>query len=497
MKNLIYSGLFVSIGLFLGRLTGFGREAFIAANFGATEQTDLIIVFLSTPDILVNLLVGGALGMALIPEFKQISANSAKRLYQQILIVMIVSFSIFALFMSFYSESILLLLAPGISEDGVRAFSGMFSMTFIAIPLTVASGVTTAFLHHNHKFIVAGLGTLIFNSTLIVSLYMANIIGRESVLYCVSLGVCVGALIRWLSQVINSKTSPFCRFTFSNSLISTSLMKRYFYCVLTGGIIFLLPVVARAIASGSGPGELSLVNYAIKLVEFPLGVVLTVFSIIFFPRFSEIFSQGSQKQFLELFQNVSLCVLALSFAIFVPLHIFSLSIVELVYGWGQLTPDQLDKISSYFQHISFTLPFQGMNALLIAVCASRKDTLFPLLASSFLAFLFMIIGYSLIHEIPDVFNLMIIVYALLTVSLLSILSFRHDISIFTNRDFVLDLLKLLVLLVGFYMFTLQVSYLRFGIFGELLFASCSAALFLIGCTYSSRNIRAMIKINKG
>ena len=493
---MLISGLLVSFGLFVGRLSGFVREAYIASQFGATEQADLIIIFLSAPDILVNLLVGGALGMALIPEFKQLDQMSSIRLYQQVLVVLIVMFSAISLVAYFYAGYILSLLAPGLNDGTIEKYRNTFAITFIAIPLTVATGVTAAFLHYKGKFLVPALGTFVFNIVLIISLYMANKLEPKNVLFLISLGVCLGAVIRWVTQLLDSRTLPFNRVFLKKCVINSSLVKRYFYCVLTGGMIFLLPVVARAIASQSGVGELSLVNYAIKLVEFPLGVVLTVFTIVLFPKFSSLSAQGKNNEFLVIFKQTLLTVIAISFAIYVPLNHFSLSFVYLVYDWGGLTLGQLDKVSAYFNHVSLTLPFQGINALLIAVIVSRKDALSPLICSTGLTAIFIMIGYGFVVDISAVFNLMIITYAVLSIVLLVIILVKHRVS-FVSNTFVFDFFKLLGAAIIYYWLLSQVTFLQLSIWRDLFISGVSSLVFLVVCVVLSHNIRQIIKVQKG
>ncbi|QUM77870.1 hypothetical protein HWV00_17465 [Moritella sp. 24] len=496
MRNLLVSSLFVSIGLFIGRLSGFVRETFIASTFGASEQTDLIIVFLSTPDVLVNLLVGGALGMALIPEFKRLDKEAAKALYQQIIMLLLGTFCIFSICAYFFAGDILNAFAPGLSDTVIQKYSSTFAITFIAIPLTVSAGITTAFLHSNGKFLIPALGTFIFNLVLIASLYITSLFDAEYILFIISIGVCSAAFVRWTSQVINSQVIPFSFSAFKQNLVSSSLLRRYFYGVLTGGIIFLMPVVTRAIASENGAGELSLVNYAIKLVEFPLGVVLTVFSIVFFPRFSGLFAADNERDFLTTFKRVILSVIAISFAVFVPLQHFSASVVTLIYDWNQLNVEQLDKISIYFNSAVRTLPFQGVNALLIAVLASRRDTLSALLCSTGLAILFFTIGYGVVSSIDELFDLMVLTYALLSLSLFLVLVVKHKIDI-VNQHFIIDFIKLVVAAVIYAWLLSQINLVQASIWLDMLVASISCIIFLVLCVLMNKDIRQIIKSKKG
>lgn len=496
MRKLIVSGLFVSIGLFLGRIAGFLREAYIASKFGASEQTDLIIVFLSTPDILVNLLVGGALGMALIPEFKSLSRKNATLLYQQVFLTLFFVFLILGGIGALYSSTVLKLLAPGFSYTTIQNYSPTFSITFVAIPLSVAAGVTTAYLHYNNKFFIASLGTLIFNLIIILSLYFSSYVNENIILFVISIGVCIAAFLRWLSQSVTTKISPISRLSLSRNLISSSLIKRYFYCVLTGGIIFIIPVIARALGSQNGSGELSLINYAIKLVEFPLGVLLTVFSIIFFPYFAELYAKNDEKEFLFTFNRVLLIVIIISMSVFIPLNHFSSAITHLIYDWGQLKTEQLYKISDYLKAVSLTLPFQGVNALLVAVLAARRDTFNPLVISSFLVIFFITVGYVFITNISDIFNLMVFVYATFTFSLLVIVAKKHHISFLSKNVFIIEFLKVIAISLFYYLLLTQISISQF-LWMDLLIASISSVVFLLTCAYCCSDTRQIIKIRRG
>lgn len=64
-RSLLSAGLFLSLALMAGRLAGFGREVLLASSLGLSEQADIAIVLLTVPDLLVNLLLSGGIGVAL------------------------------------------------------------------------------------------------------------------------------------------------------------------------------------------------------------------------------------------------------------------------------------------------------------------------------------------------------------------------------------------------------------------------------------------------
>lgn len=70
-SRLISNALWISLGVFLGRVAGFVREILIAGQFGVSLEADIAVVLLTAPDVLTNLLMGGALSAVLIPRFKR------------------------------------------------------------------------------------------------------------------------------------------------------------------------------------------------------------------------------------------------------------------------------------------------------------------------------------------------------------------------------------------------------------------------------------------
>ncbi|WP_407299157.1 lipid II flippase MurJ [Morganella morganii] len=99
--------------------------------------------------------------------------------------------------------------------------------------------------------------------------------------------------------------------------------------------MLLVPVIIRAISSTYGDGYLSISNYALKLVDLPLTVVLSVFSIIFLPKLSGINGVNDRKKFNIIISDLIFVILLLSSIISIIIYMFSDYIVSLVYGWGK------------------------------------------------------------------------------------------------------------------------------------------------------------------
>ena len=158
-SSFIKAGLIISTGIFLGRLMGFARDLCLMHVFGVSSNSDIAILALTIPDILVSLLVAGGLSVALIPEFKSLSKKNSFILFSQtsILIVYIFSFLVFCL--SYNSSVLVGIFAPGLNSEAFLKAQSIIAGVIWLIPLTVLSGVTTAYLQANNKFAMPAMGT--------------------------------------------------------------------------------------------------------------------------------------------------------------------------------------------------------------------------------------------------------------------------------------------------------------------------------------------------
>src|SRR5260370_25048206 len=74
VRALAQGGLVVMAGLLLSRLVGGVRNIVIAAHFGAGAEYGAYVAAISLPDLVFQVLVGGAVGSAFIPVFKRYHA---------------------------------------------------------------------------------------------------------------------------------------------------------------------------------------------------------------------------------------------------------------------------------------------------------------------------------------------------------------------------------------------------------------------------------------
>jgi len=292
---MIRAGLIVSAGLLLGRIAGFLREALIATTFGASAEADIVILALTIPDLLVNVLAGGALSVALIPEFKRLGQPRAAGLFIQASLITALGFAAIAALASLFSERLVFVFAPGLDATSMARAAALVGLTIWLIPLTSLAGISRAYLQAHGRFGIESLGTLIYNLAVIAGLIL--VAAQQGGLKLVCAFVILGGLLRWGSQLMVLPRPVFLSHGLRQRLVDQKLMIRFLQASSAGGLLLLLPVTARALASYSGEGAIASFNYAIKLTEFALGVTITVLAVAIFPKLSESFAARDEVPF--------------------------------------------------------------------------------------------------------------------------------------------------------------------------------------------------------
>lgn len=428
INKIALSALIVSSGLFIGRVSGFFREVLIASEFGASLSTDFIVLLLTTPDFLVSLLMGGALTMALIPEFKSLNEEDRTILFQQVSCVMLL-FGFFVLLICYlFKTEIITFLAPGMDTNFIVDNEKYFLYSLTAIPFSLATGASIAFLNANNRFTITSLGTLFFNIIIILSIMLSSYF--DSGFLSISLGLLCAAIFRWLTQLNVIRVFPISIY-WSRSLISKELVRRYIYALFSGGIIFALPVVIRSVASFEGEGVLSLINYTTKLIDLPLILVSTAFSVVILPRLSELYYSGNEVQFQKMARLAVFIVAFVSTLLLIPLVFNRQIIVQVIYGWGVLSVDHKNQIAEFLSIYAFTLPFQCINGIILAVFSSRRDTKTPFIITTALSFLLFSFLFLSSPSINTSLSILVLFYSAMTLTLLLALKVKHDFYLFT------------------------------------------------------------------
>ena len=354
LKRLFLYNIIISGGVLLGRISGYIRELLIAYKFEVSNSSDEIILMLTTPDLLNNLLAGGVMSGLLIP------ALSRNPIVEPMLSEFTRKLFIFFLFLYIALGVVLILIYDS-------HLTSMLLVSLLVIFPNIITFVSSSYLQFKKRFAAQSLNTLVFNFTIIVIL----ILGFKNFLF--AFGIIAAAFIRmfWVAFDLRStdvnlrNILPLKDSNFFNS-------KTLIAMIFANGLIFIFPMLDKVFAYFLEDGAVSILSYAEKIYLFPVSVFLTTFSVAIFPDLSLMVAQKKHAKIKALlFRSVSLnLILSVFFALVI--FYFNEGIVSLFYGLVNVGDDNIKAISNVLGGYVFTVVLAGTNSILLNLFFAYK-----------------------------------------------------------------------------------------------------------------------------
>ena len=354
-NNLIKSSLFLSLALLLGRISGVLREWIISFKLGFSKETDVAVLLLSFPDFITSLLLAGGFSTALIPLLKKYTPDIAKAIFLKMLFYVGIFASLVSLFLFLFPKVWLLLLAPGIDFQIMKLKLPLL-LTFISIPFAMMSCVFTAYLNSNNKFFVSGLGTLIFNTCIIIALLICS--NETYLLIFLSLGILSGSLLRFKTQQIN-QPEVVSKVNWETSFFDFSFIKNFLLASFCSSIAIMVPFLARTSCSFFGEGQIAIFNYANKFIEIPLSVFITTIGVVLYPLLCS--SDSKKKKYYETVALQKTLLFSFVFLIFG--LFFGDNILQVIYQYGKCSEKNIMSLYEALKCLLFLLPFAAIDTI--------------------------------------------------------------------------------------------------------------------------------------
>lgn len=379
LSGILKAGMAVTAALLIGRLLGFGREATIAAVFGVSREADVAIFLIGLPDLLVNILGSGGFTAVLVVALRKAPERAIDLAIQAGLAVLALVAAIIILPIAL-SGALVDLLAPGFDDIAHTTSANLLPIVLLSAPIAAATGATAAYLQSQERFFIASIGTAIINLTLILALLATPLTAELQILVA---AILAGSMFRWLIQVLAIGRRKLTQVKLRPWLVSSRVAVDFLRTAATESIVFFYPFALRAIATLFGIGALASVNYATKLVQLPLGVVVMTLTTVLLPRLASAApGNGSTdtRPFMSLAEAGCYWILGLSALSVAVLAAYGGVLVNLAFGWGEISPEDLRQITFYTAVFSLSLLPTGLNVFLRRALNAMDETRAPMIA---------------------------------------------------------------------------------------------------------------------
>src|SRR5512136_1163854 len=325
----------------LSRIAGLAREMIISARFGTTAELDAYLAAFRVPDLLFQLVAGGALGSAFIPVFTgcltRRDLTGAWRVFSAVTnLVLIILTSLAVLAGAIAPWLVKTILAPGFSPDQQALTVSLMRWMLVSTVVFGVSGIVMGVLNSFQHFLLPALAPLIYNLSIIAAaLFLAPTLG----VYALVIGVVAGSLLHLDVQLFGLWWYG-ARYRFILGLRDPNVRE---VGRLMGPRVLGLAVVQinfwinTLLASRLAVGSISSLNYAWLLMLLPQGIVAQAAATAAFPTFAALEARGRYGELRHTVSSTLRGVLFLTIPAAAGLFVWRVPLIRLLLERGEFT----------------------------------------------------------------------------------------------------------------------------------------------------------------
>jgi putative peptidoglycan lipid II flippase len=377
---------FLALSAFLSRALGYVRDAIISGKFGMTGQSDAYIQSFFIPDLLYQLLAGGALAAAFIPVFTNYLATGkeedAWKVFSVVATILLPVVTFFVIAAEVLAVPLSYIAAPGFTQAQLLLVA---RLTRIVLPAQICffmGGLLMGVQNAHGRFFGQAVGPLIYNIGIIVGgLLLSNSVGIAGFSWGALAGALIGNLLLqiFLVKRLGVKYRP-------------SLDVRHPGVIKVGKL--LLPVVLglslpqlavrinRVFVSMLGEGRVLALNNADRVTQAPLGVFAQSAGIALLPTLSAQAAVGDMNAFRS---SVSLgirSIVALTLPTSVFMAVLAVPIIRVMYQHGRFTAADTYVTAVALVFYSIGIVGWAAQAVIARAFYALHDTLTPVLTGT-------------------------------------------------------------------------------------------------------------------
>jgi putative peptidoglycan lipid II flippase len=365
----------------VSRALGLMREMVISHQFGTGGDLDAYLAAFRLPDILFQIVAGGALGSAFIPTFAaylaQDDERGAWRLASAIInLVFIITTVLAALAALLAPWLVREVIAPGFDPARQALTVSLMRLMLVTPAIFGVSGVVMAILNARQHFLLPALAPILYNAGIIGgALALAPAIGVRGL----AVGVVSGALAHLVVQVPGLVRHGL-RYTLTLGLRDPGVHEvgRLMLPRMLGlAAVQLNFLVNTILASGLAAGSLAALNYAWLLMLLPQGVFAQAVATAAFPTFSAQAARGQRTEMRSSLVATLRAVLYLALPAAVGLIVLRAPLVQLIFQRGAFTATSTHMVALALGFYALGLPAHSAVEIIVRAFYAMHDTRTP------------------------------------------------------------------------------------------------------------------------
>ncbi len=371
-RRLALSTAFFSFATGLSRIAGLVREIVAASYFGVRGPMSAFTIAFQVPNLVRSLFADSALQAAFVPVFtEQLEKRGraeAFRVASALVFVIAAGLGIVTAIFVLLAPVIMPLFAPGFDQQLTDLTVNLAQLLFPIVLLLGLSGLVVGILNSFDEFAVPAIAPLFWNLTIIATLIVLtpHFEGPDRI-YAYAIGVLLGTIVQLLLPLPWLRRTGFRLVRNANwrdERIGRVLKLMFPVTIGLGLINFNLSVdsIFATLISDQAPAA---IDKAFRVYMLPQGVFAVALATVIFPTLSRLAARGDRDGLRVTVGAGSRQMLFLLVPAAALLLVLSEPITRVLYQRGEFDAAQTQLVAEALLFFSLSLPFAGVNLILI------------------------------------------------------------------------------------------------------------------------------------
>ncbi|MCZ8184097.1 MAG: murein biosynthesis integral membrane protein MurJ [Beijerinckiaceae bacterium] len=378
------------------RVTGFLRDVMIAAALGTGPIADIYVAAFLIPNLIRKMVSEGAFNASLVPRLARLEREGGQQamqgFFEDLLSILLVATILLVLLAELFMPQVMTLLAHGFAADPGKLDNAVLfgRIAFPFVGFVILGAAIAALLNALDRFALAALVPLTLNLMMILVLAVilagATAGPRESGLVLVSTVLVAGLvqlIMLWLAaRRLGLALSPRPWDALAGRIDpgAWSLLMRMLPAMVVAGSGHVHMVMASQTASLE-PRILSMLYFADRLFQLPLGFVASAIGIVLLPHVSRGFQQGDGEAMAQAQTESVIFAALLIFPATIGLWILAEPIVSILFRHGAFLAEDARHTARILKVLVLALPAFVLIKVVLPAFLAREEMGRPVLAA--------------------------------------------------------------------------------------------------------------------
>jgi putative peptidoglycan lipid II flippase len=365
----------------VSRLLGLAREVIIGNQFGTSSDLDAYLAAFRLPDLLFQLIAGGALGSAFIPTFAGLLAREnhrqAWRLASSIINLVMLALTTLSFLAGLLAPHLVRwIIAPGFDAAQQSMTVDLMRLMLVSPIVFGVSGILMGILNSHQHFLLPALAPALYNLAIIGgAVALAPSMGVEGL----AIGVVVGSLLHLLTQLpaLRRRGGFYALRLGTGDRDVREVIRLMLPRTLGLAAVQLNFLINTILASRLPTGSLSALNYAWLIMLLPQGIFAQATATAAFPTFSALAARGQMADFRSTVSSTLRAILFLCLPATIGLIMLRVPLIQVLLERGAFDARSTEWVATALGFYALGLAGHSAVEILSRAFYALHDTMRP------------------------------------------------------------------------------------------------------------------------